>query len=122
MPFSWRPLSGEISMFDRLVASRRPFTPAALQPSGAGAAAGGGAPGGGDPPVLPAGPPLAYPEALRRTGTAGSVVVQVIIDSLGRAEPGSLVLQSSHAGFEAAARAYVLGAVFRPGRTHGRAV
>ena len=75
-----------------------------------------------DPPVLLAGPPLAYPEGLRRTGTAGSVVVQVIIDSLGRAEPGSLVLQSSHAGFEAAARAYVLGAVFRPGRTHGRAV
>ncbi len=41
---------------------------------------------------------------------------------LGRAEPGSLVLQSSHPGFEGAARAYVLGALFRPGRTHGRAV
>ena len=39
-----------------------------------------------------------------------------------RAEPRSLMLESSHAGFDAAARAYVLGAVFRPGRTHGRAV
>jgi len=75
-----------------------------------------------DPPVLVAGPALAYPEVLRRTGTVGTVVVQVVIDTLGHAEPGSLVLQSSHAGFEAAARAFVLSAMFRPGRTHGRAV
>src|SRR2546426_216657 len=82
----------------------------------------GSAPAVDDPPVLLAGPPLAYPDVLRRTGTVDTVVVQVVIDTLGRAEPGSLVLQSSHAGFEAAARAYVLGAMFRPGRTHGRAV
>ena len=75
-----------------------------------------------DPPALLAGPPLAYPEVLRRAGTTGTVVVQVVIDTLGRAEPRSLLLESSHAGFEAAARAYVLGAVFRQGRTHGRAV
>jgi len=75
-----------------------------------------------DPPALLAGPRPTYPEALLRAGTVGTVVVQVVIDTLGRAEPGSVVLQSSHAGFEAAARAYVLRAVFRPGRTHGRAV
>jgi len=75
-----------------------------------------------DPPVLLAGPALAYPEVLRRTGTVGTVVVQVVADTVGRAEPASLVLQSSHAGFEDAARAFVLGAVFRPGRAHGRAV
>ncbi|HYU89286.1 MAG TPA: TonB family protein [Gemmatimonadales bacterium] len=75
-----------------------------------------------DPPALLAGPPLTYPQALLRAGTVGTVVVQVVIDTLGRAEPGSVVLQSSHAGFEPAARAYVLGAVFRPGRTHGQAV
>ncbi len=75
-----------------------------------------------DPPALLAGPPLAYPEVLRRAGTTGTVMVQVVIDTLGRAEPRSLVLESSYAGFETAARAYVLGAVFRPGRTHGRAV
>ena len=73
-------------------------------------------------PALLAGPPLVYPEVLRRAGTTGTVVVQVVIDTLGRAEPRSLVLESSYAGFETAARAYVLGAVFRPGRTHGRAV
>jgi TonB family protein len=75
-----------------------------------------------DSPALLTGPPLTYPEALLRAGTVGTVVVQVVIDTLGRAEPGSLVLHSSHAGFEPAARAYVLGAVFRPGRTHGQAV
>jgi len=75
-----------------------------------------------DPPALLAGPSLVYPEVLRRAGTTGTVVVQVVIDTLGRAEPRSVVLESSDAGFEAAARAYVLGAVFRPARTHGRAV
>ncbi len=75
-----------------------------------------------EPPVLLAGPPLAYPDVLRRTGTTGTVMVQLVIDTLGRAEPGSLALQSSPPGFEGAARAYVLGALFRPGRTHGRAV
>ncbi len=75
-----------------------------------------------EPPVLLAGPPLAYPDVLRRTGTTGTVIVQLVIDTLGRAEPGSMVLQSPYPGFEGAARAYVLGALFRPGRTHGRAV
>jgi TonB family protein len=75
-----------------------------------------------DPPALLAGPPLAYPEVLRRSGIVGTVVVDVVIDTVGRAESGSLVLQSSHAGFEAPARDYVLRALFRPGRTHGRAV
>ena len=75
-----------------------------------------------EPPVLLAGPPLAYPEVLRRAGTEGTVMAQVVIDTLGRAEPGSMMLQSSHAGFEAAARMYVLRALFRPGRAHGRAV
>ena len=75
-----------------------------------------------EPPVLLAGPPLGYPDVLRRAGTTGTVTVQLVIDTLGRAEPGSLVLQSSHPGFEAAARVYVVGALFRPGRAHGRAV
>ncbi len=75
-----------------------------------------------EPPALLAGPRLAYPDVLRRAGIEGAVLVQVVIDTLGRAEPGSVVLQSSHAGFETAARGYVLSALLRPGRTHGRAV
>ena len=83
-------------MFDRLIASQRRAA---------------------DRPAVPS-----YPDGLRRTGTPGTVMVQLVIDTLGRAEPGPPVLQSSHPGFEAAARAYLLGALFRPGRTHGRAV
>jgi TonB family protein len=108
---------------------RQPFDPKLLRRSGGGDPRVDGVPDGpwswtavDDPPALLAGPPLAYPDALRRAGTQGTVVAQVVIDTLGRAEPGSLVLESSHAGFEAAAQAYVLGAVFRPGLAHGRAV
>src|SRR5437870_4798502 len=89
-------------MFDRLIASKTSGTVSVLVHAGVCAAA-----------VL---------ATLRRPGTTGTVTVQLVIDTLGRAEPGSLVLQSSHPGFEGAARAYVLGALFRPGRTHGRAV
>ncbi len=75
-----------------------------------------------EPPVLLAGPLLAYPEALRRAGIAGRVVVQAVIDTLGRVEPGSVIVESSVAGFAASARAYALGARFRPGRVNGRSV
>ena len=109
--------------------ARPPFDARALLRSSGGTTPVGGASDGpwsstavDDAPALLAGPPLAYPDVLRRAGIQGSVVVQAVIDTLGRVEPGSLVLESSHAGFAAAARAYVLGAVFRPGRTFGRAV
>src|SRR5881628_1247698 len=76
-----------------------------------------------EPPVLLAGPLLAYPEALRRAGIAGRVVVQAVIDTLGRAEPRSVsIVTTPHPGFVAPARDYVLRALFRPGREHGRAV
>jgi len=108
---------------------RPPFDPRLLLRGGGGDPRVDGVPEGpwsptavDNPPALLAGPPLVYPDVLRRAGTQGTVVVQAVIDTLGRAEPGSLALESSHAGFEAAARAYVLGAVFRPGRAHGRAV
>jgi protein TonB len=76
-----------------------------------------------EPPVLLAGPSLVYPELLRTLGIEGRVVVETVIDTLGRPEPADLTLvESSHAGFEAPARDFVLGARFRPGRSHGRAV
>lgn len=73
-------------------------------------------------PVLLAGRAPSYPEALRAAGIAGRVVVQAVIDTLGRAEPGVMVVESSHAGFEAPALDYVRRAVFRPARVHGRPV
>ncbi|HKW40072.1 MAG TPA: energy transducer TonB [Gemmatimonadales bacterium] len=76
-----------------------------------------------EPPALLAGPRPTYPELLRVAGIAGRVVVQAVVDTLGRAEPGSVVvIASANSGFDAAARASVLGATFRPARVHGRAV
>jgi len=67
-------------------------------------------------------PPPAYPELLRAAGIEGRVVLQVVIDTLGRAEPAARVFESSNPGFDGAALACVRGARFRPGRVGGRAV
>src|SRR5881392_3121370 len=75
-----------------------------------------------EPPALVASPPPAYPELLRAAGIEGRVVLQVVIDTLGRAEPAARVFASSNPGFDGAALAYVRGALFRPGRVRGRAV
>jgi len=74
-------------------------------------------------PEVLSGPPLVYPEQMRQTGIEGGVVVEVVIDTLGRAEPGSLrTVDSSQRAFEAAATAYVRRALFRPARVMGRPV
>ena len=75
-----------------------------------------------EPPALLAGPAPAYPERLRAAGIEGRVVLEAVIDTLGRAEGAARVVESSAQGFEAAALAYVQGALFRPGRVRGRAV
>ena len=64
-----------------------------------------------------------YPELLRQAGIQGRVMVQAIIDTTGRAEPPSLkVISSPNPGFDQPAKTYVLKALFRPARVHGRAV
>jgi periplasmic protein TonB len=74
-------------------------------------------------PALLAGPRPVYPEALRRAGIAGRVVVEAVIDTLGRAEPGSVrIIETPNPGFDTAARDHVLGALFRPARVNGRPV
>lgn len=66
---------------------------------------------------------LIYPELLRQAGMSGRVTIQAIVDTTGRVEPSSLkVLQSTNPGFEQNARNYVLKALWRPARVHGRAV
>jgi periplasmic protein TonB len=76
-----------------------------------------------DLPDLLSGPVPVYPERLRRAGIAGRVVVEAVIDTIGRAEPGSVrVIETHHPGFDAAARDYVLRALFRPARVNGRPV
>jgi len=74
-------------------------------------------------PQILSGPRLQYPDLLLQAGIQGRVVVQAIIDTMGRAEPSSVkVIQSSNAGFDRSATNYVLRAMFRPARIHGRAV
>jgi TonB family protein len=74
-------------------------------------------------PELLAGPPPVYPASLRELGVEGLVVIQVVVDTLGRPEPGSVrIVRHSAPGFETAAVASILGARFRPARVWGRAV
>lgn len=69
------------------------------------------------------GPPLRYPEDLRRRSIEGRVLVQAIVDTSGRAEPQSVrVLRSADPGFDGPAKAWVLGTHFRPAYLHGRPV
>src|SRR5207249_4890870 len=74
-------------------------------------------------PTVLSGPIPVYPELLKQAQIQGRVLVQAIVDTLGRAEPTSVkVLQSPNAGFDQSAKNYVLKALFRPARVHGRAV
>jgi len=74
------------------------------------------------PSVLSAPQPL-YPELLRQAGVQGRVVMQAIIDTAGRAEPGSVrIMESPNPGFDQPSRSWMLHALFRPARVHGRAV
>ena len=74
-------------------------------------------------PEVLTGPPLSYPEPLRRAGIGGRVLVRAVIDTLGRAEPASvMVVVSPNRGFDRAALDYVRRALFRPARVLGRPV
>ena len=74
-------------------------------------------------PSVLSGPQLVYPDLLKQAGIQGRVVVQAVIDTSGRAEVSTVkIIQSPNPGFDQAARNYVLKALFRPARVHGRAV
>jgi protein TonB len=74
-------------------------------------------------PSVLAAPQPPYPDLLRQAGIQGTVVLQAIIDTSGRAEPGTIkVLQSPNPGFDQPSRNWLLHALFRPARVHGRAV
>ena len=63
---------------------------------------------------------LIYPVVLERAGVTGRVVVEFVVDTLGRVEPRSLrVVSSTHPAFDPAARDAVLGTRFRPARARG---
>lgn len=68
-------------------------------------------------------PVFHYPPVLQEAGIPGRVVVQFVIDTLGRVEAGSIkILEQSHEAFGGAAREGVLTAQFHPARHGDRAV
>lgn len=68
-------------------------------------------------------PPLKYPAVLRQAGIEGSVLIEVVIDTLGHAERASVrVVQSTHPGFDKEAMDVVTGSLYRPGRMRGHVV
>ena len=74
-------------------------------------------------PVMLAHPMLNYPEVLRQAGIEGRVLVEAVLDTLGRAEPASLrVTQSPNPLFDREALSVVAGSRYRPGRVDGHAV
>lgn len=76
-----------------------------------------------EPPVLLAHPEPRYPGLLRHAGLEGRVVVEVVLDTLGRAEAASLrVATSAHPLFDTEASKVVLGSRYRPARMGGRPV
>lgn len=69
------------------------------------------------------GPTPVYPTTLRAAGVEGMVQVRMVVDTLGRVEPGSvLVVYSTNIAFEAAALDAVRAARFSPARVAGAAV
>jgi TonB family protein len=78
-----------------------------------------------DRPVMPRGGNRgpAYPEALRRSGTPGEVVLRVVVDTTGRIEDESIeVVRSSDARFLRAVRDAIASWRFIPAESEGRRV
>jgi len=77
-----------------------------------------------DDPVRPINIPRPkYPPVLQQAGIAGSVDVQYVVDTPGRAEPSSFkVLRSTNKAFEDPARDAIVAGTFKPARIRGQAV
>ena len=74
-------------------------------------------------PMRLAGPAPVYPDLLRQAGLQGRVVLEAVIDTLGRVERGSVVVvESAHPAFVAPAQQSLLKSLFRPARVRGKAV
>jgi TonB family protein len=64
-----------------------------------------------------------YPELLKASGIEGDAMVQFVVDTLGRAEPGSFkVLRSTHEAFGASVRVALPRMRFLPAEARGKKV
>ncbi len=76
-----------------------------------------------EPPRALSSPRLRFPEALRAAGIQGFVVVGFVVDTTGRAEPGSIsIVVSTNPGFDASAKEVIRKSRYRPGRMQGKPV
>jgi len=73
-------------------------------------------------PTLRGGMRLVYPDSLRQKGISGRVVLEFVVDTSGRVEPGVRVLKTAHPMLVAPAKQMLQGARFIPGRVQRRAV
>lgn len=68
-------------------------------------------------------PVVAYPPALRATGTSGVVVAEFVVDTAGRPEPETFgAISATDPLFVASVRAAVAGVTFRPAQRNGHPV
>jgi len=68
-------------------------------------------------------PPVRYPDELRARGIQGRVMLELVIDTTGRVEPGSIrVVAATHRAFGGAAAQMVANSRFWPARIAGRKV
>lgn len=73
--------------------------------------------------ALPGSPAPVYPEQLKAAGVEGDALVQFVVDTLGRAEPGSFkVLRASHDAFAQAIRVALPRMRFLPAEVDGEKV
>jgi periplasmic protein TonB len=76
-----------------------------------------------EPAILVLQPAPRYPGSLETLGIEGQVIVEFVIDTIGRVQPPSIrIIESTHPDFAAAARAAVAGAIFRPAHLSAHAV
>jgi periplasmic protein TonB len=74
-------------------------------------------------PALLSAPPPVYPALLKQAGIQGRVILRAVIDTTGRVEPASVrIMKSPNPAFDQPTKDWVLKALFRPARLHGRGV
>ncbi len=74
-------------------------------------------------PALLSAPPPEYPALLKQAGIQGRVILRAVIDTSGRVEPASVrIMKSPNPAFDQPTKDWVLKALFRPARLHGRGV
>ena len=74
-------------------------------------------------PSLLSAPAPVYPALLKQAGIQGRVILPAVIDTTGRVEPASVrIIKSSHPAFDQPTKDWILKALFRPARLHGRGV